>query len=243
MENANFLNSFINPVVNLYSKNKSKAKNISKKKIYKNKVQQSKFFMIALNGSYMLSLVCMVLFRDHEITAGMYVKIIFIYTLVMVLFGLFYLPYKMKYYGFNTWNLRYNITRGFPLALIGVCAAVYIRYLLVENGRSEFAFNPNPEWELYIYPISVIAQETMTKGFLQNYFEHMFDKTEQSKLISISLSSLIFSLMHLMYGFIIMGLSFLFSVMLGIFFDKSKSLIGVFIVHFLIGTAMFYFKY
>jgi membrane protease YdiL (CAAX protease family) len=35
----------------------------------------------------------------------------------------------------------------------------------------------------------------------------------------------------------------LFSIVLGIFFDKTKSLVGVFLLHFMIGTSMFYFKY
>lgn len=229
---------------NFYTKNKSKKKkNLSQKKVYKNKVKQSLFFMIALNGNYLLALVCMVLFRDGIITSTAYVKIIFIYTLIMVLMGVFYLPYKMQHYGWNWNGYKFNLLWGFVLGVLGAGAAVYTRYMLVRQGRTEFAFNPTPEWELYIYPISVIAQETMTKGYLQNYFEHMFEKTSMNRLIAILFSSIIFGLMHLMYGFLIMFLSTIFSVVLGFFFDKTKSLLGVFIVHFLIGTAMFYFKY
>jgi len=230
-------------IKNLYNKNKSKIKNISKKKVYKNKVIQSLFFMIALNGNYLLALVCMVLFRDGIISSSLYVKIIFLYTLFMVIIGAFSLPYKMKHYGWNLNGVEFNLKWGILLGILGALIAIWIRLKLVEQGREEFRFNPNPEWELYIYPISVMAQETMTKGYLQNYFEHMFDKTNKSRLIAILFSSIIFGLMHLMYGFLIMGLSVLFSVALGLFFDKTKSLLGVFIVHFFIGTAMFYFKY
>ncbi|MCB1157075.1 MAG: CPBP family intramembrane metalloprotease [Leptospiraceae bacterium] len=224
-------------------KNKSKKKKLKKKFIYKNRVRESVFFMLSLNGSYIISLSCMVLFRDGLIRSETYVKILFAYTCLTVLLGVFYLPYKLKHYGLNRKKLIYNLKMGSLLGLIGLILAVLIRISLVKSGRLEFRFRAIPEWEFFLYPFSVMAQETMIRGYLQSYFISLFDGSKKNEFVAIFLSSIIFGIMHLMYGFILAGLAFLFSIILGYFYRKSESLVGVLIIHFMTGTAMFYFKH
>jgi membrane protease YdiL (CAAX protease family) len=225
-----------------YLQKKSSKKKISKKKINKHKISQSVFFLISLNSIYILALCCMVLYRDTFITSETYVIVLFLFTLLLVIIGIFLLPYRVKHYGLNLNKWNFNLIYGILLGTIGSIIAFSIRLYLIQNGRSEFNYAFPPEWDLLYYPISVFSQETMTKGYLQNYFVNIFEKSKLNELIAIVLSSLIFSALHLMYGFLIMFFSLVFSVGLGFFYSKTKSILGVCITHFMIGTTFFYFK-
>lgn len=225
-----------------YSQRKKKKRKKKKKYLYKNRLKESLFFMVTLNIAYMVSMACMVLFRDGLITSSLYVKFLFLYTSITVGFGFFLLPYKMKHYGFNSRNWRFNLKWGLVLGLMGSFLAVLLRIYLVKQGKKEFRFTPIPEWEFYIYPLSVYSQETMTRGFLQNYFTSLFEKTRKNQLIAIMLSSAIFAMMHLMYGFFLAAMVLIFSIALGYFYKKTYSIIGVYLIHFMVGTTMFYFK-
>ena len=226
-----------------YLQGKSELKKPKKKKAYKHKVKQSLFFMIVLNGCYLLTLVCMRLQASDIITTGVYVKLMFLYSVCMSFLGLFYLPHRPSHYGMNLNDLRFNLLWGTLLGILFAGFAVILRFYFVSKGRMEFAFNPIPEWEFFLYPFSVLAQEMIIRGYLQTYFISLFDYTIANKWIAILFSSIIFALLHLMYGFQVTIYCFLFSFVLSIFFDKTRSLVGVTIIHFLVGTAMFYFKY
>jgi membrane protease YdiL (CAAX protease family) len=238
-----FFANTLDDLKKIYKSNKKKIKNQSEKLKYKTRLNQSVFFILALNATYMISLFCMVLFRDGEISSTQYVKIMFLFITLVVVSGFFLLPHRMRYYGLNLKEWRFNLKFGFLFGLICTISAIWIRMELIKQGKVEFQFRIFPEWEFYIYPLSVFSQEMMTKGYLQNYFQSIFDHTEFNTFLAIFISSLIFGLMHLMYGFGIMILSTLFSILLGIFYNQTKSLLGVYIVHFMTGTALFYFKY
>ena len=234
--------SLYSKIYRLYSKNKSPKKNLKPKEKNKSKVKHSLFFMLVINANYMLALICMALYRDGLLSSGSYVKILVGFTTLMVAAGIFFLPHRAKHYGLNLKRWKFNLGMGLGLGLIGVLISVFLRFKLIESGRTDFAFRTIPEWEFFIYPLSVFSQETMTRGFLQTYFHSLFEKSKLNDWIGIGLSSLIFGLMHLMYGFEIMGLSVLFSSILGYFYNKSGSILGVCITHFMVGTALFYFK-
>ena len=80
----------------------------------------------------------------------------------------------------------------------------------------------------------------IVEGFFQSYFIAVFDGLKYSKFLSICLASFIFAQFHLIYGIPVVLLTFLFSFILGWFYEYSRSLVGVSIIHFLTGAGFLF---
>lgn len=226
----------------LYYKYKVNLKKLNKFKLYENKVLQTNFFLVCIILNFSLSIFLVSLVSEKLISRTAYVRISFSVLLFTILVGLFVLPYKMRNYGINLNRLKFNLLYGILISIITSGLAILLRFYLVKQNYLEYSFNPVPELDFFIYPISVFTQEEMARGFLQNYFYSIYDKTNFNKFLSIFFSSLIFGIMHIPYGYAICLLSSFFSILLGYFYHESRSILGVCIIHFFTGTALFYFS-
>lgn len=236
------INRLIRSIYNYISKFKSSTKDLNNLRIAENRVVKSIFFMISLNGCYILIIICLPLYQSGKLSQAETVNSIFAYCAFTSLLGFVYLPYHPKHYGVNLNNLKYNLFWGLLIGLNLLVISILIRFVLIEQGFTEFEFNPRQNlFSVSLYPLSALSQEIVIRGFLQSYFFALFRNTKLQYLLSIGFSSIIFSAFHVMFGYIICILAFIFSIFMGIFYEKTRSLIGVFIIHSLTGLALFYF--
>ncbi|MEM7181363.1 MAG: CPBP family intramembrane glutamic endopeptidase [Spirochaetota bacterium] len=222
---------------------KEKTTNLKKAKVYENRLKQSIFFMFTVNGSYMLSLCCMYMFKEGIITQAIFVRTLFVYITITGLLGILYLPYSPIHFGLNTNRWRWNLKWGLQIGIFTTVLSLLFRFYLVASGRVDYRFQFSPGWDFYTYPISVFSQELVIRGYLQSYFVGLFSTSQYKRTIAILFSSMIFGVLHLMYGFLVAFMAYVFSILLGFFYEKTRSILGVCIIHFCTGISLFFFSY
>lgn len=85
-----------------------------------------------------------------------------------------------------------------------------------------------------IYWISSFGQELLARGIIQGSMQRLLRDTRGIQ--TIFLSSAIFAIMHINYGFVVIAITFLASLLFGYMYWRHKSLLGVTIVHGLLGV-------
>ena len=164
------------------------------------------------------------------------------YSFFIVLIGIIVLPYHPSHYGINLNNLKFNLTVCLGLGILGLILTLLIRYFLfIKAGNSDFDFDFSFRFFYLIYPLTAIMQEIIIKGFFQSYFVAAFEGLRYKRLFAILLSSLVFAQLHLIFGFAFVALTFLYSILTGFLYEKTRSIVGISIIHFLIGAGFIYF--
>jgi PAS domain S-box-containing protein len=82
----------------------------------------------------------------------------------------------------------------------------------------------------YIYVFTAFAQEFLARGVIQTSVKSLLHIRYQ-KPLCILLTSLLFSLMHLPFGFYFMAGAFLLSIALGIIFERQRDIWGCALLH------------
>lgn len=92
-------------------------------------------------------------------------------------------------------------------------------------------------WDLSytLYPFTVFIQEILSRVIMQESLEEVF-AGKHAVAFSIIISSLIFSALHLNYGFIMMLGSFILLSVFGIVYSKTRNILPLCFVHFSLGT-------
>jgi len=181
-------------------------------------------------------------FYEKKISALTVIDLLNLYTLVNGIFAIFFLPYHPVNFGLNLNRWKFNLIFGLILGFAGMGISITARYVMVLNGYMEFDFVPIFKLKKLLYPGVCLAQDFMVRGVFQSYFVSIFDGSKNNKLTAIFFSSLMFSQLHLTYGFAPMALTFIFSFLLGLFYERSRSLLGVTIIHFFTGAGFHFFS-
>ncbi len=84
------------------------------------------------------------------------------------------------------------------------------------------------------YVITAFIQEFLARGVIQNCIKVLV-KIKYQKFFCVLLTSLLFSLMHIPFGFIFMMGAFLLSLVLGFIYERQKNLWGCFLLHWSCG--------
>ena len=132
-------------------------------------------------------------------------------------------------------------------ALVAACvsaAMIAAKFILQKTGVMQFPENaPFIDFsrftlrELYLYLPSVLLQEFTARSVLHEGFIYVFG--EKYGWLSILVSSLVFGVVHLPYSFITMAGAIALMGALGMFYQKSRNLLAVSIVHYVAAeTAM-----
>ena len=118
-----------------------------------------------------------------------------------------------------------------------------LRYFLVRYGNTEYGLVLD-WWTavecLFIYPFMVLVQEVLTKGMLQRNLVCALRKTSFGVPIAILFTSLVFAQYHLFYGYGVFTITFFFGLVSGWYFERSHSLVGVLILHYLLGCGFLF---
>lgn len=85
-----------------------------------------------------------------------------------------------------------------------------------------------------IYLVSSFGQELLARGIIQGSMQRLL--MDERGVQTITWSSAIFAIMHINYGFIVVTVTFLASLLFGYVYWRQKSLLGVSVLHGMVGV-------
>lgn len=93
-----------------------------------------------------------------------------------------------------------------------------------------------------IYPFTVILQEFLARGVMQENLKRIFSG-KYAGVMSIVVSSLIFGVLHIAYGLPFMLAAVLLLGVLGVFYQKQGNIWGLCIIHYVLGQTATFLRY
>jgi len=223
----------------------TKGEPLPEKILYRMRVAKSVFFITGLILSNTLIALLTVSYNKYHFNINLVTKAYDLWFFTLLVAGVFVLPYHPRYYGLNLNRLKYNLAIGFGVGGIGAVIAVLIRIHLIRTGNHEFEFNFSAAsfFFCFTYLVSCFLQDTLSRGFFQSYFIAVFRKNKTNRVIAIFLTALIFAQFHYIYSFGLALTSFIYCFTTGFIYEKTRSVVGITIIHFLIGASMIHFGY
>lgn len=155
------------------------------------------------------------------------VEIIAVFMLVVVLWKT---SIKLSEMGITKKNLFPSLIRGAIVSAI--LLAVFIVFKMKTHpGEAIF------DWSLFDakYILTSVLQEFLARGFLLTCLINMYD-SKNKKHIAVILSSILFTALHLYYGFAFMVGAGVLSIVLGYLYLVDKNIWGVSLIHFVFGS-------
>lgn len=135
-------------------------------------------------------------------------------------------------------SLRESLLFSIPVALAGIALkAALVRW----PGSPWFGhplfegFCPLPVMSLYA--LGAAVQEIVNRGFLQTSIERMLTGRHRAAT-AIATASLLFAVAHLHYAIPTMAATLLGGLFFGWLFHRHRTLVGVIVVHFLLGVLL-----
>lgn len=217
------------------------AEDIVNKALYNNLLITSIFVIIVLILFFLFSSIGMNLYYKNYITLRHYLYFVQSLTIFIAIAGFFYLPYNSIHDEFKSDRLKYNLTLGLSIGIVIFIFTIVVRILLVNSGLTGFGFKFNMHSvikSITFYPLSSVAQEVTIKGYLQSYLTDIFKDKKNNQLLAILMSSVTFTIPHLVLSFKASTFVFIFSALLGYIYIKTRSLVSVSIIHYLGGMGI-----
>jgi len=162
------------------------------------------------------------------------------YLLLLMLPGIF-LVWKLKIpwarvgVTFADWkvSVREGVIASLTMGTV-FFGIVFICQLAGVLDFSSFKYDilTRPQYLLHSY-----GQEFLARGLLQNSLRRFFDDANGVK--SVIISSFLFALLHIHFGLAAVFLTFVSSLVLGYFYLRHHSLLGVTILHWSMGVCAF----
>ncbi len=132
-------------------------------------------------------------------------------------------------------RLFHTFRQVLPIGLAVCALLILINVLLRSNGiYVKPYFIGGSLYGAYTYIFTAILQEFLSRGVIQTCVKALM-KIKGQRFLTIMLSSLLFALMHLPFGFPFMAGSFLLSVILGIIYEKQENIWGCAFLHWACG--------
>lgn len=122
--------------------------------------------------------------------------------------------------------------------LRAVCICLIILAAMVAVKLTVLRTEPFADWSRFdpTYALTSIFQEFLARGFLLTCLINILD-LKSKKHVAVLLSSLLFTSLHLYYGFTFMVSAGVLSVLLGYVCIKDENIWGVSLIHFVVGMA------
>lgn len=147
---------------------------------------------------------------------------------------------SLKDMGVTTGNNKKDIRNGFRISMI-IVALLFVAKIVARM------INPNlfhPERAFFYFDLKVALSYIITAG-LQEFLarcvvQYNLEKIIQGKYreaIAIMLSGLLFATLHIYYGFMFMIAAATLAILEGIIYSKQKSLISIWIIHYICGIV------
>lgn len=171
------------------------------------------------------------------------------------IFGLLPSLYLIKYFDYNRANfglvlekwstiLAAVVTAGIVLSLLFFAQYAFQKSLSeswVVEGRRLFSI-PNIfesyGFSLFVYAVYCFSQEFIARGIILSSLQSFFEGEENQNLKCILIMAILILAFQLSQGYLIAIYSFFGSLFLGFIYLKQKSLLSVFLIHFLVGVLI-----
>lgn len=163
------------------------------------------------------------------ITFILFLEIVFLTSFSLREIGL--IPKRSK--------IRQTIKESLYLAILGCGDLILTKAVLLLMGfHIKDYFIGGSLRGAYIYLFTAFIQEFLARGCIQTSVKYLL-RIKYQKQFSVILTSLLFSLMHLPFGFTFMVSAFFLSLVLGYLFERQENLWGTAFLHWICGyTAM-----
>ncbi len=205
-------------------------------------MKQTLFIISGILGASFVNAVCMFLSYDYAVPVLILVDSVNVYVTLFFVLGLFFMPYHPRHYGLNLNKPRETLGIGLGAGIPSVFIVILIRWYLYNEGMTDFGFNPGLKFSYVIYPVFVLAQEVVVKGYLQSYFVVLLGKYKFGKPVAILISAVIFAQFHLLLGIPIFLFTFGYGVFTGWLYERSRSVTGIALLHFFAGFTLLNFS-
>lgn len=161
----------------------------------------------------------------HRMTYGVEIIAVFMFLITQTKTKM-----KPKDLGLTFQNIRPTMIRSGAISAAIVVMMILLK-LILNPGQPLF------DWSRFnaLYLITSIFQEFLARGALLTCLLNIYD-SKYKKHFAVVLSSLLFTTLHLYYGFVFMVGAGVLSILLGYIFVRDKNIWGVSIVHFVFGT-------
>ncbi len=201
-----------------------------------------------------LDIVLTIQYNNKHIPLAVMFKALTAYFLISTILLIIFMPLHPSKYGLHLKNWRSELIIGFFIGIIGLFISAIVGKTLVSTGfktTENIVFGTH--WTglfsvhnlqfMFFYLVGSFIQETVSKGYFQSYLIGVFSKRSIKgftvKAVAIIISSLFFSLFHAAGGIYLCLITFAFSILLGILYERERSLIAISFIHFFCGTGAF----
>lgn len=162
------------------------------------------------------------------------------YLLVIVIPFIFLVKssrFSLAEFGISTRNLKQSLTEGLAISTAGIAvmALSALIYSVVQKTpiASLLVFSVYTP-KLLLYLPHTFLQEFMIRGVIQTFLQKFFRDTKGHS--SILITSLIFGILHFHFGVAAFFVTFLSSIVFGHIYIRHYNILGVSLVHFILGT-------
>lgn len=166
-----------------------------------------------------------------------YTMMIEVMTFILFLEILFLTSLSMKDIGLipNFSKLKKNVTETLCIAIAGCIFLVFAKIILTLLGfQIKDYFIGGSLHGAYTYLFTAFIQEFLARGVIQTSVKSLM-QVKYQKQFGILLTSLLFALMHLPFGFVFLMGAFLLSLVLGYLYERHENLWGCAFLHWSCG--------
>ncbi len=208
-------------------------------------------FLLTITGTYSIVLVITSLLGGLLKHINMYSQS-YSWLYLMILVGpvlLFVLKSgePIRHFGVTTSNWKRSCVEGLVLSLGVIVLGFGLLSLLSRLGWMAKTSISLPGFlyvmfvqnffMLILYFINSYAQEFLARGVFQSSIQRAFEDEKGWK--SVLLASFIFGVAHIPYGAALVGVTLISGIFFGFLFMRHKNLLGVSIVHSMLGSFLF----
>lgn len=195
--------------------------------------------------SYLMAWSCIRFTLGIHLHTSVYTMMIEIITFALFLEIVFFTSFSLKEIGLVPhWKkLKENLLETLTIAVISGAVLVLSKILLSLFGIQIKSYFIGGSWRgLANYGFTALLQEFLARGVIQTSVKSIM-RIKYQKALGIILTSLLFSLMHMPFGFIFMMGAFVLSLALGYLFERHGDLWGCALLHWFCGylTMCLYF--
>lgn len=194
---------------------------------------------------YLMAWSCIRFTLGIHLNTAVYTVMIEAITFVLFLEIVFFTSFSFRDIGLvpNWKHLKENILETLTIAVIAGAVLVLSKVVLTLFGvQIKSYFIGGSLTGLTNYAFTALLQEFLARGVIQTSVKSLM-RIKYQKILGIILTSLLFSLMHMPFGFIFMLGAFVLSIALGYLFERHGDLWGCALLHWFCGylTMCLYF--
>lgn len=156
--------------------------------------------------------------------------------------------FSIRDIGLRITNVKATFLPDILITVVGSVVLIVGKVILLRVAPGFFPEGaPFWDWSVgtfadVIYPLTVILQEFLARGVMQENLKRIFEG-KYAGVLSIVVSALVFGVLHIAYGLpYMLGASLLLGV-LGVLYHKQGNIWGLCIIHYVLGEVATFLRY